>query len=58
MLRTFYEALNAYTLEDVAQHSVLAHLFAPAQRAKLSRSSLPESFPIKIRAAPLTTPVC
>lgn len=24
----FYEALNAYTLEDVAQHSVLAHLFA------------------------------
>lgn len=36
MLRTFfYEALNAYTLEDVAQHSVLAHLFAPSSTGKV-----------------------
>ena len=31
----FYEALNAYTLEDVAQHSVLAHLFAPSSTGKV-----------------------
>ena len=27
--------LNAYTLEDVAQHSVLAHLFAPSSTGKV-----------------------
>ena len=31
----FYEALNAYTLEDVAQHSVLAHLFALSSTGKV-----------------------
>ena len=31
----FYEALNAYTLVDVAQHSVLAHLFAPSSTGKV-----------------------